>query len=326
MLGPIGVSEADEEIYRTLLRRPRVSVGELAERTGRDMAAIRRAVERLEQIGLVTRIDGHPVRLQPARPDSAVGALVSRRREELAQVELGARAMLAEMSVDEEPSPDRLVEIVVGRQAVATRFAQLVQRTEKELLVLDRPPYAAGPGSEPNVDVQRLLQSGIAVRGIYAPESLEEPGALEEARRSRAEGERARVHPDVPMKLAITDQRLALLPLAIDEMVERALVVHPCALLDALCALFELLWHSGVPVFGPAIPAGLGLAGAEHENLLSALAAGLKDDAIARQARLSTRTVRRRIADLTAALRARTRFQAGVLAERHGLLRDDPPD
>jgi DNA-binding NarL/FixJ family response regulator len=51
------------------------------------------------------------------------------------------------------------------------------------------------------------------------------------------------------------------------------------------------------------------------------LAAGLKDEAIARQLGISLRTVHRRTSELSLALGARARFQAGVLAERSGLLR-----
>jgi len=318
VLEAVGISLADEETYRALLRQPRATTSELAELTSRDLGAVRRSVSRLEQLGLVARVAGRPPRLLPARPDVAVDVLAARRREELTQAQLSARALLADMVVDEERRPDRLVEVVVGRAAVASRFAQLLQGIEGELLVFDRPPYVENAERADDA-VRALLRQGIVVRGVYAPESLELPGALAAARDAARAGEQARVHPDVPMKLAIADRKLALLPLAVDDVADCALMIHPCALLDAVRALFELLWQVAVPVFGATAPVGSPLA-AEHETLLTALAAGLKDDAIARQAGLSTRTVRRRIADLTDELQARTRFQAGVLAERRGLV------
>jgi DNA-binding NarL/FixJ family response regulator len=77
-----------------------------------------------------------------------------------------------------------------------------------------------------------------------------------------------------------------------------------------------------VPIFGEPAETGTAAEALSTDALLAALAAGLKDDAIARQAGTSTRTVRRRITELATTLRARTRFQAGMLAERRGLLRD----
>jgi DNA-binding NarL/FixJ family response regulator len=55
---------------------------------------------------------------------------------------------------------------------------------------------------------------------------------------------------------------------------------------------------------------------------MTLLAAGFKDDAIARQLALSSRTVGRRVAELMESLGARTRFQAGIHAQRRRLLED----
>ena len=58
----------------------------------------------------------------------------------------------------------------------------------------------------------------------------------------------------------------------------------------------------------------------DTRQLLALLASGLKDDAIARQLGLSTRTMRRRIRNLLDDLAAANRFQAGVQAARRGWL------
>ncbi|WP_230885623.1 helix-turn-helix domain-containing protein [Streptomyces spinoverrucosus] len=57
-----------------------------------------------------------------------------------------------------------------------------------------------------------------------------------------------------------------------------------------------------------------------QRELLALLAAGLKDEAIARRMGVHVHTVRRRIADLLETLDAETRFQAGALATRQGWL------
>ena len=92
--------------------------------------------------------------------------------------------------------------------------------------------------------------------------------------------------------------------------------MHPCALLDALIEMFWLLWDQAVPV----VPAAK--ADPTDARLMTLLAAGFKDDAIARQLALSSRTVGRRVAELMETLGARTRFQAGIHAQRRHLLED----
>ncbi len=79
MLQALGVTAQDEELYRTLLRYPRSTLEDLADAGGHATSTVRRSVRRLEQLGLVTRLAGGPVRFVPARPDVAVDVLVAQR-------------------------------------------------------------------------------------------------------------------------------------------------------------------------------------------------------------------------------------------------------
>ncbi|MEU6781427.1 helix-turn-helix domain-containing protein [Nonomuraea angiospora] len=73
------------------------------------------------------------------------------------------------------------------------------------------------------------------------------------------------------------------------------------------------------PATGTVSPAASALS-LEDRRLLALLAAGLKDDAIARQLGTSPRTLRRRLRLLLDELNAETRFQAGAQASRRGLV------
>jgi DNA-binding NarL/FixJ family response regulator/sugar-specific transcriptional regulator TrmB len=313
MLEALGISGFAESVYRALLTEPGRTAGELSRCFGRSTGATRRALAELEAMGLVTRLPGRPVRLLAARPDTAIDLLVARRQSELTALQANARTLVSEMSVERQP--DELLEIIVGQRAVANRFTELVRGCERELLVIDRPPYAA-PAAPAEEEVTTRLSEDVAVRGLYAPESLELPGALDAAHRAVANGEQSRVHPKLPMKLAITDRSVALLPLVLEDMVESALVVRKCALLDALVVLFDLLWEQAAPL----VPEPAELTEPSDRGLLTLLAAGAKDETIARQLGVSPRTVTRRVGELLEQLGARTRFHAGILAERHGWL------
>jgi sugar-specific transcriptional regulator TrmB len=330
LLDTLGVSAEDEQVYRALLARPGATVAVLSRQTGRSAASLRRALPRLEELGLVSRLAGQPPRLVPTRPDVAVEALVSRRQEELAQARVAAQALLAELPTSEHHQPEELVEIVLGKQAVAQRFLQLQQGAVEEIMVLDRPPYAQDP-QEHNPAEPEALRKGVRVRGIYAAEALEIPGALALVQEAIAAGEEARIGTDVPTKLAIADRKLAILPLTPSqpEIVHSALIVHASTLLDALVGLFEMLWRVAVPLpaldgLGSVGEAGLDLApstpdGANPDpQLVTLLTAGLKDEAIARQLGVSLRTVHRRTSRIMQELGARTRFQAGLHVARRG--------
>lgn len=320
MLDVFGVSADDERIYRSLLRQPGTSPEELGRATGRTARSVRLSLNRLADLGLVTELTGVQPRLIATRPDVAVDVLAARKQQELTRVQAEARTLLDELPGASTPGPGEHVEIVTGREAVAHRFSQLQQLTKDELLVLDRPPYAQD-SSEPNSSEFDLLKRGVRCRGIYAPEALDLPGYLNGLRDAVAAGEEARIHTAVPMKLAICDRSAALLPLSQDKPSDSALVVYASTLLDALTSLFELLWQTAIPVPADAEAVAAKAPAVPHDaDLLALLAAGLKDESIARQLGISTRTLSRRAAELMDDLGARTRFQCGLQAARLGLI------
>ncbi|MEV7184100.1 LuxR C-terminal-related transcriptional regulator [Kitasatospora sp. NPDC093102] len=95
------------------------------------------------------------------------------------------------------------------------------------------------------------------------------------------------------------------------------LVTQP-SVVGHLADSFETLWHRGAAFHsGPA--AARAVSDELRTVILRLLADGLKDETIARRLGLSLRNCRRHIAGLYSTLGADSRFQAGVLAERHGL-------
>lgn len=318
MLEALGLTELDEQVYTALLGRQHLAAIQVSEALGRKIGAVRAAVTRLEELGFVTRLPGSPTRLTATRPEVAVGALVARRTEELSDAVQGAQQLSARFPKEVRARPDELVEVVVGRAAVAARFVQLTQGVRADLLVLDRPPYAQNVAAA-NTSETDVLGQGVSVRGIYAPEAFELPGAYDQAMAAVRAGEDARVHGDVPLKLAIADRAEAILPLAGDGVVDSALVIRAPTVVSALVRLFELLWTQAWPLPVWDRSATPGPTSAVDHELLALLATGIKDEAIARDLGISVRTLGRRVGRLLDSLGVRTRFQAGLHAGRDGL-------
>jgi len=136
-------------------------------------------------------------------------------------------------------------------------------------------------------------------------------------------GEQARLTHTVPIKLAIADRTLALLPLEwTSQTPDAAVLVHPCGLLDALAALFESIWALATPLTltGSDQVAALAEISADDHELLSLLVAGLTDEAAGARLGMSRRTVVRRVQHLMAVTGARSRLQLGWRARERGWL------
>ena len=100
----------------------------------------------------------------------------------------------------------------------------------------------------------------------------------------------------------------AVLPLHWDDPTPETIVVtREPSVVAALLAYFEELWLVSAPL--PGTPA-------EWDPVLTLLGQGLSDGAIAATLGWSIRTVRRRIAEASTALGARSRFALGVAWER----------
>lgn len=318
-LEAVGLTGIEERLYRALLDGRGGRVAELARALDLPQARVREGLAELERKGLVSRTPGRSARFTPAPPDLALESLVLRRVADLEGVRREAAA-LAERhrttSATAGVSP--FVELVTGYEATL-RWAYQVQRAAtREVRLIDVPPHVLPPVS-PNATELELLSRGVAYRVLYHETSFDVPGKLDAARACIAAGEEARVYSGPPLKLIIADEVLAFAYDTRVEPIADSLIVHPSFLLEQLVALFDLLWASAV-----SLPHGD--AGTEEpwddldREILALLAAGAKDDRIARQLGIGLRTVRRRVGRITTLLGARTRFQAGALAARSRLV------
>lgn len=118
-------------------------------------------------------------------------------------------------------------------------------------------------------------------------------------------GEQARVVSELPVKLVLVDRAQGMLPFMPadpDGSVDAGLVVHRSTLLEAMIALFDLYWERATPLRAGDRDVATGVAQPPEEAVLTLMAAGYKDEAIANQLGISTATVRRRITWLSSSL------------------------
>ena len=311
LLGAAGVDPFDEAVYRAVLTRHTATPAEVATELGCTQERAARSMDRLREHGLIARRNGRYRRYAAVDPHVAVEALIRTKANDLDRIR-AAVGDLAGLFVAARADQADQIEIVRGSDALLRWFVRLQQEAREEVLGLDRPPYVE---AVQNPVEDTALGRGVRYRGVYAPEALEGANLLEIHELVRR-GEQARVLPGLRVKMAIADRRLALLPLSFEMSDVRAVVVRPSALLDALVDFFELCWQQGIPLHGAAGDE----IDDEDKSLLALMAAGLKDEAIARRLGWSPRTMRRRVSDLHTRLGAANRFQAGVMAARRGWL------
>jgi hypothetical protein len=217
--------------------------------------------------------------------------------------------------------PEQSVEVLIGRNNISNRVVQLHTNVRSQMRAFDKPPYVDTP-SDKHPGEENRLREGIRYRVVYDREALAWPGRLVSDIRAGIElGEEARVRSDLPLKMLIADDEVAILPISsTDHAADAAYVIHRSSLLDALCLFFEAEWQRALPIQAWTSEPVDDQPDPETRQLLELLAAGVTDEGIARALGFSVRTTQRRIQALLTMLGATTRFQAGRSAQARGWL------
>jgi DNA-binding CsgD family transcriptional regulator len=300
-------------VYRALTGRDPADVPTLARRTGLTEQDVATALGELAEQDAVADRDG----LWEARPPAMVMSEVLREEETRRTAMWEAGAELDELYHSARKGSND-VEPVDDPRELFDLTAQLQERATAQVRWLDRPPYRSDADrfAQQESRQRRRMAAGITYRTLYHQAVYDDADLFAGMTRMVELGEDARVLADLPVKLLISDDHSALLVPEPERGLDGALVVHASGLLNALSGVFETLWTLGVPV-----TASDGAQLSERDRtIITLMAAGVTDDAIARRLRLSRRTVVRRITALLDRLGATTRFQAGVQAAKRGWL------
>jgi DNA-binding Lrp family transcriptional regulator len=324
-VGPLdafGVDARADRVYRALLRAGQAHVAELAARLGLAEDDVGERLAPLVERGLVSRRGDALVALSPYL---SLGRLVDdearrlrRREHELEHLRHSVADYAAEEKGVEPAESSQPVAVHSGAEIGAVVDA-LVRGTTGEMLFLHSVEWLDNPGwSKIDSLITAEVAGGRTVRSIYPTEVMHRPETLELVRGWAERGEQVRLAVSPPSRLAVFGSTVALVPVEWGRTPAHRVVVRTPGIVDALRCLFDTIWRHAVPL--PDVRAAAVSPAAATDQVLRMLAAGAKDETMARQLGLSLRTVRRRVAELLEDLDATTRFQAGVEAARRGLV------
>lgn len=320
LLHVAGIEPLEERLYRALLGASPQSMSDLAAAVGVPAGLLRAPIERLRSIGFVTPLSDDSELYVPVPPDLALHLVVSReelkirrRLEDLSRLRGSAARLSRELVGNVPESRDDIVNLVEGAPLVRQKMADVALLARTQVRRLEPVPLH---------DEDLETQADVVQRAIYERSALDDHDQLQRIQLRQLRGESVRLLPKPPMRVVVADDDLAFVVLEDSEDRVRGVLLHPSPLLTGLLSLFDLLWERAIPLDasgGTGPEAGWRIS-EDDAALLRLLAAGLKDQAIARHLGIGLRTVVRRIGNLSRALDAETRFQAGLQAARRGLL------
>lgn len=315
-------------VYVRLLRTPG-DAAELAEQVGIDEATATEALGRLVRAGLARKTVDGPAPYRAEVPDALLDDVVDARLGELEAAaaavrsarETAARIRAAYHGVTESRNALEF-ERLVGADAIARRISELNARTTATLEGVMTSVPTPDMIEQARESEDRLARRGVLLRSLYRAPARRSAALCEHGAWLAERGGQIRTTASpLPTQYVLFDRRAGLV--AFEELNGRgpaAVVLTTPEVITCLGTLFDQLWDAGLPL--PTSVAGPPPAepSAYELELLRLMHAGLKDEAIARELGVSTKTVRRALSALADRLGVKDRFSLGVLAGSKGWL------
>lgn len=318
-------------LYKYTIAQPDWTPATACQDTGLDAEQLSDALEVLASLRLV-RPSVDPSRSWDAvSPESALAELLADEEAELSLRQVQVRKIRGEVSclipsyheARRASRGQEWVEIVHDPNAVAQLLVDWSRRAEREVLVA----HPGGGLSE--ADLAQSFERDIVVLNRNVPIRVLLQHSVRNHQPTRQyvalvtpPGARFRTVSVVPGTLIVFDRQVAFVRPSAGWPVGRVAMVRHPALVDFLTTIFEFLWADGKQFSDPDTVTTDEDRDALWQAILDQLAGGAKDDAIAHRLGLSVRTCRRHIAAIMRELDADSRFQAGVLACRRGMLNE----
>ncbi|MFD5552560.1 LuxR C-terminal-related transcriptional regulator [Streptomyces sp. NPDC127068] len=276
---------------------------------------------------LAIRRSAQRARPQVRSPESVLHELLAEQRQQLGELHRGWESVhgLLRLVLDAPRSSGEAVEAesFADPTRFGARMRDLAVLCQSELLRLRRTFAAPGDPMEGLDDDLEMLARGVTLRLLVSTGAARSPGAAGYLSTLSDHGAEIRVAATVPLQLDVIDRRVSVF--AGEQPQEEGAwaegtVLRSARLAACFARIFEHQWDVSAAHVRTAPRGDVQEWTPREREVLALLAAGAKDETIARRLGCSERTLRRLLAALVDRLGAESRFAAGVRAARLGLL------
>jgi sugar-specific transcriptional regulator TrmB len=258
----VGLTRYEARVYVALVRRDGWTAADMARTTGVPRPRVYDVLDSLVAKGLAAERPGTAAKYVAVDPARALQRLIDAHEQRVELMRDDARAAARELAQafaegNRYQDPLDYVEVIRDRQTLAQRFDELQASVTGELLAFSKEPAVVDV--ERNVAGMKTAAEHL-VRSIYEYSLLRDPARLAGVRRFVELGEQARFVEQLPMKLAIIDERTVMFalvnPLAGDEDLTTVIIEHT-DLAVVLKVAFEAVWAQGLTLDEACVRLGI---------------------------------------------------------------------
>ncbi len=314
------------DLYAAVLAAPGITLAELAATTGLSEAQLSQDLASLEGLRLASCSPATQGYLAHS-PSVALSTVVSPLEAQVEELQDQIARRRAEIAVmarvfrDVRLASDSSLgfEIISNPRQVSEVLQEAARRAQRRVLICQPLSEITDNSIDRSTTIDtELLGRGVARQTLLSTRTLEDRRTQHLVRTLSPLGAEFRTIDFLPTLFMIFDDDLAVIQRNDSPADVGAILLTDRSLVRIFSGFFSYLWEEGADFLGPGeAPNPLSPT---QRSVLSAMAAGVADEAIARRLNISVRTCRRHIAKIMALLGAESRFQAGVRAANAGWL------
>ena len=253
-LTSLGLSENEAKTYLTLLAKSSMTVGEIAKISGVPRPKLYEILTKLIVKGLCTEKIGKVKRYRVVAPNIVKKKLIGDYQAQLEQKKIIAQNFSnAVNSIYQQnmnkTDPLEYIEVLKDKKQIHRRWISLQNEAKQEILAFTKAPYTILLSE--NIDEEsNTLKRGVAIRSIYEYKDVINEDLVSVISSWVFAGEEARVVEELPIKLAIFDEKITMLalndPISLKPSITTMIINHP-SFAKAQKYVFESIWEKAMP-------------------------------------------------------------------------------
>ena len=264
LITDFGLTTREAKVYTVLFNKKDFTASEIQQLVNIPRTKVYEVLHLLISKGLCAeRKIGRFKKYEAVNPEYALDKLLMEYKEDLSEKENMTNQILKILSPLYEKrkgkdDPLEYIEILKDREQIRRKWLNINKNAKKEILIFTKPPYASSP-DEAISEEKRLRNTNKNRRQVIQRDICEYKGITSESEKREfikmvsaliSNEEEVRVVKELPMKLAIFDEKVTMLSLndtiSLQSNITTMIINHP-SFAKAQKFVFESIWEKAMP-------------------------------------------------------------------------------
>ncbi len=212
----LGFSENEAKTYLTLMIKNNMTVAEIAQASGVPRPKLYEIIKRLIVKGLCTEVNGKIKKYSAVNPEIISESLIKQYEKQFAEKKTKTESFFQDISsiynenIDKN-DPLEYIHVLKDKNQISKRYSALERETRSEILLFSKPPFSVILNDDKEAFI--ALDREVKIKAIYELEEHRKEEFCDKIKEIESSGEEIKVSDNLPLKLAIFDNKTVMFAL-----------------------------------------------------------------------------------------------------------------